>query len=97
MIGHHFSASALTNALSASGVCCSGGKISWPRSASRDRTARSASASAAAALSLPMMSFGVPLGAKSPYQGDHETAGSPSSAKVGISGATVRRVLLVAA
>ena len=46
MIGHYFSASAFTNAPSASGVCCSGGKISWPRSASRDRTAGSASAAA---------------------------------------------------
>ena len=58
----------LTSAPSASGVCCSRGKISRPRSASRDRTAGSASASTAAALSLAMMSFGVPLGAKNPNQ-----------------------------
>jgi hypothetical protein len=30
-----------------------------------------------------MMSFGVPLGAKSPNHGDQETLGNPSSAKVG--------------
>ena len=35
MIGHHFSISALWKAASASGVCCSRGGISWPRSASR--------------------------------------------------------------
>jgi putative ABC transport system substrate-binding protein len=97
MIGHHFSASALTNAPSAAGVCCSRGKTSSPRSASRDRTAGSARASTAAALSLPMMSFGVPLGAKRPYHADQETLGNPSSAKVGISGAAVRRVSLVVA
>jgi hypothetical protein len=45
-------------------------KISNPRSMSRDRTAGSANASTAAALSLPMMSFGVPLGAKSPTQAE---------------------------
>jgi hypothetical protein len=70
MIGHHFSASAFTSAPSASGVCRSRGKTSSPRAASRDRTAGSASASTAAALSLPMMSLGVPLGAKSPHQGE---------------------------
>jgi hypothetical protein len=43
----------LTNAPSASGVCCSGGKTSAPKSASRDRTGGSASAATAAALSLP--------------------------------------------
>jgi hypothetical protein len=44
-----------------------------------------------------MMSFGVPLGAKSPYHAGQETVGNPSSAKVGISGAAFRRVLFVAA
>jgi hypothetical protein len=46
MIGHHFLASAFCNAPRASGVCCSRGKTSLPRSASRDRTTGSASASA---------------------------------------------------
>ena len=46
MIGHHLPASAFTSAASASGVCCSGGKISIPSSPSRDRTAGSASAAA---------------------------------------------------
>ena len=81
MIGHHFSAPAFTSAPSASGVCRSRGKTSNPKSTNRDRTAGSASASTAAALSLPMTSFGVPLGAKIPYQADQEIFGSPSSAK----------------
>src|SRR6516165_1920144 len=81
MIGHHFSASAFTSVPSTSGVCRSRGKASYPSSASRERTAGSASATTAAALSLPMMSFGVPLGAKSPFHGDHEIMGNPSSAK----------------
>src|SRR5262249_54383117 len=97
MIGHHFSASAFTNAPSASGVCCSRGKTSNPSSASRDRTSGRASASAAAALSLRMISLGVPLGAKSPYQADQESVGRPISAKVGISGASARRASLVTA
>jgi hypothetical protein len=66
IIGHHFSASAFTSAASASGVCRSRGKISIPRSPSRERTVGWASASTAAALSLPTMSLGVRLGAKSP-------------------------------
>jgi hypothetical protein len=70
MIGHHFLASAFTSAPSASGVCRSRGKTSYPKSARRDRTAGSASASTAAALSLPMMSFGVLLGAKNPNQAE---------------------------
>jgi hypothetical protein len=36
-----------------------------------------------------MMSFGVPLGAKSPVHAESETLGNPSSAKVGISSAAV--------
>ena len=40
---------------------------------------------------------GVPLGAKNPYQLDWESAGSPISEKVGMSGATARRVSLVTA
>src|SRR6516164_2779617 len=45
MIGHHFSISAFCSARSASGVCWSRGKISWPISASRLRTLASAKAS----------------------------------------------------
>ena len=63
MIGHHFSASAFCNWPSASGVCRSRGKISSPRSASRDRTAGSAKACTVASLSRLIMSFGVPFGA----------------------------------
>src|SRR5262249_42949531 len=70
MMGHHFSISALWSAPSASGVCCSRGKISCPISASRARTVGSANASTAAALSLPMMSIGVRLGAQSAYHTD---------------------------
>jgi hypothetical protein len=51
MIGHHFSISALCNAPSASGVCCSRGKISCPRSARRARAVGSARPSTTAALS----------------------------------------------
>src|SRR5215813_4689950 len=91
MSGHHFSISAFCKAASASGVCWSRGKISISRAAKRDRTAGSASASTDAALSLPMMSFGVPLGAKSPTQLEWERAGNPISAKVGMSGAIARR------
>ena len=50
----------------------------------------SANASKAALLSLMTMSFGVPLGAKSAYQADHESAGQPISLTVGTSGATDR-------
>src|SRR5436309_13275895 len=64
-IGHHFSTSALWSAPRYSGDCCWRGGISWPRSCSRACTAGSASASTTAALSLPTMSFGVPLGAHS--------------------------------
>jgi hypothetical protein len=45
MIGHHFSASAFCRTASASGVCCSRGKISVPNSEIRDRTSGSASVS----------------------------------------------------
>jgi hypothetical protein len=83
--GHHFSASAFTSAPSVSGVCCSRAKTSYPRSASRDRTAGSDSASTTAAFSFPMTSLGVPFGAKSPDQPEMESAGSPNSAKVGMS------------
>ena len=44
-----------------------------------------------------MMSFGVPLGAKSPYQADQKTDGSPISAKVGMSGACATRLSLATA
>jgi hypothetical protein len=44
-----------------------------------------------------MMSFGVPLGAKSPTQLEKESAGNPISAKVGMSGATAIRASLVTA
>src|ERR1700687_3567897 len=90
MSGHHFSASAFTSAPSASGVCRSRGKTSSPLSTHRDRTAGSANASPAAALSLLMTSLGVPLGAKSPNHSEKESAGSPISAKVGMSGASAR-------
>jgi hypothetical protein len=48
-------------------------------------------------LSLRTISFGVALGAKSPYQADHDIFGNPSSAKVGTSGASAERVSLVTA
>jgi hypothetical protein len=95
--GQNLSASAFTMAPSASGVCRWRGKISIPRLPSRVRTAGSARASTAAALSRPMTSLGVPLGAKSPYHPDQETAGSPNSLKVGMSGAVSNRVSLVTA
>jgi hypothetical protein len=76
MIGHHFSASALTSSPSTSGVCRSRGKISSPDSTRRDRTAGSASVSITALLSLSMMSRGVPFGAKSPFHTEKEIAGS---------------------
>src|SRR5262249_20792348 len=63
MIGPHFSIPALSMAASVSGVCCSRGKISWPRSASRARTTGSAKVSTTAALSRATMGAGVPLGA----------------------------------
>jgi hypothetical protein len=68
MSGHHFSASAFCNAPNAAGFCRSGGKISCPISARRERTAGSASAAAVAARSSLTMAFGVPQGAKRPYQ-----------------------------
>src|SRR5215470_6888481 len=92
MSGHHFSASAFTSASSASGVCRSCGKISTPRSARRDRAVGSANAWTAAPLSRSTISFGVPFGAKSAYQPDKETIGSPISPKVGMSGASAKRV-----
>ena len=74
MIGHHFSISAFWNVASPSGVCSgSRGATSSPRSANRLRTAGSASASTIAPLSLAMMSFGVPLGAKNPNHPDIES------------------------
>src|SRR2546421_410115 len=60
MIGHHLSISALWWARSASGVCCSGGMISWPRSDIFLRTSGSAIAAIIAALSRAITSFGVP-------------------------------------
>src|SRR5215813_8055417 len=63
MTGHHFSNSALVKAPSASGVCSSRNGISWPMSASRERTVASASAAATLALSLSTTDLGVPLGA----------------------------------
>ena len=44
-----------------------------------------------------MISFGVPLGAKNPHQVEKESAGSPISAKVGMSDAVAKRVSLVTA
>jgi hypothetical protein len=57
------------------------------RSASRACTVGSASASTTAALSLPMISLGVPLGAKSAPQASKEI-GSPISTSVGMSAPT---------
>src|SRR4029077_17089840 len=97
MMGHHLSISALCSAPSASGVCCSRGGISSPKSLSRSRTIGSAIASMAAALSLVMTSGGVPLGAQSALQIDIPSCGAPASATVGMLGAEVRRVLAVTA
>src|SRR5262249_36396729 len=97
MSGHHFSASAFTSAPSASGVCRSRGRTSSPSSMKRDLTAGSRSASTAAALSLPMMSDGVPLGAKSPNQLEKDTVGSPISPRVGMSDAAAMRASPVTA
>jgi hypothetical protein len=84
MIGHHFSISAFWNVASPSGVCSgSRGATSSPRSANRLRTAGSASASTIAPLSLAMMSFGVPLGAKNPNHPDIESPGSPLPSEAG--------------
>src|SRR5262249_52256822 len=68
MRGHHFSTSAFCKAPSASGDCWSDGKISWPSSVSRVRTAGSIKAATTAALSLPTISLGVPFGAQRPCQ-----------------------------
>jgi hypothetical protein len=68
MIGHHFSISPFCSASSASGICSLAEGISKPRLVSRVRTAGMARAYLPAALSLSMMSFGVPLGAKSAFQ-----------------------------
>src|SRR5262249_13771387 len=97
MIGHHFSISALWKVASASGVCCSRGEISSPRSASRARTAGSAKASTIAAFSLPMTLLGVPLGAQYAYQCEMWSPASPASSTVGIPGAAAKRVLVVTA
>src|SRR5215510_6191969 len=70
MIGHHFAISAACSIPSASGVSCSGGNSSWPRSPRRLRTVGSASALLAAALSFAITSRGVPFGAHSPRQPD---------------------------
>ena len=78
IIGHHFSMPAFTSIPSASGVCCSAGNTSKPRSARWDRSAGSGSASMVAAWSLAMISLGVPLGAKSPNQFVKESDGSPN-------------------
>ena len=59
------------------------GATSSPRSANRLRTAGSASASTIAPLSLAMMSFGVPLGAKNPNHPDIENPGSPLPSEAG--------------
>jgi hypothetical protein len=90
MIGHHFSASAFCNCRAPLGVCRSRGKISSPRSTSRDCSAGSANACTLAALRRSIISFGVRFGAKSAYQLENESDGSPSSAKVGMSGAQRR-------
>ena len=82
---------------SASGVCCSRGKISCPRSASRLRTAGSAKASTTAALSLAMTLFGVAFGAQMRVPGRDVEPGSPASSTVGISGAAAERLLAVTA
>jgi hypothetical protein len=87
MIGHHFSISALCSAPTASGVGWSRGKISWPSSASRDRTVGSASASTVAALSFQTASFGVRLGTQSALQRETYHPGRPASSTVGMSGA----------
>src|SRR5262245_16351173 len=70
MMGHHFSMSAFCNAPRASGVCWSRDGISCSMLSNRRRTVGSARASTTAALSLWITSFGVLLGAKSPYQTD---------------------------
>jgi hypothetical protein len=50
-----------------------------------------------AALSRSIIPFGVRFGAKSAYQLENESDGSPNSAKVRMSGANAERVSLVAA
>ena len=97
MIGHHFSASAFWKAPSASGVCWSRRKISWPRLASRRCTLASAKASTTAAFSLMTISLGVRLGAQSANQIEKYNPANPASSIVGISGAAARRLLAVMA
>jgi len=97
MMGHHFSMSAFCSAPSASGVCWSRGGISRPSSASRLRTFASAKASTTAALSFWMMSFGVPLGAKSAFQVKISNPDNPASSAVGMFGAEGMRLLPVTA
>src|SRR5262249_28042289 len=63
MIGHHFSISDFWKVASACGVCRSGGKISPPRSASRDRTVGSAKAAMIDAFSFSRTAPGVCFGA----------------------------------
>jgi hypothetical protein len=92
MIGQLLSASAFTSAPSASGVCRSRGKTSNPSSMRRERTPSLARALTTAALSLPIISVGVPLGAKNPsHAGQEERVGNPSSRKVGMSRASAKR------
>jgi hypothetical protein len=92
-MGHQRSISAFCRAPSASGVCCSRGKNSSPRSANRRRTAGSAIASTAAAFSLPMMSLGVPLGAHNETQDVKYAPAAPASSTVGMLGAASRWLL----
>jgi hypothetical protein len=42
-----------------------------------------------------MMSLGVPLGATNPCQAEYDSAGSPISLKVGMSGADTSRASLI--
>src|SRR5262249_46377125 len=70
MTGHHLSISALWKAASASGVSCSGGKMSCARSTSFRRMPGSASAFTTASFSLATISGGVALGAHNACQNE---------------------------
>src|SRR5262245_8077726 len=91
MIGHHLSISALLNAASPSGVCCSAVATSSPSSKNLAFTAGSASTCLIAPLSLAITSPGVPLGAKKPNQPDMYQPGTPPSSEVGMFGIAAER------
>ena len=86
MIGDQRSISLLISARNGAGPRCDFSGMSQPSTSMRLRVASSSSALSSASASRSMIGFGVPFGARKPFQADTWNSGSPPCAVVGTPG-----------